>query len=174
MQTDTAKNFLTESQLHRLAADYAAVKQEIAVDQEQWLVFYLGKELFSLSMDELDEIAKVNSGIAIPSVNRHVLGLINVRGEPVILVDMAKVMGLRTSLEATDKQCVLILKDSENQLAGFLIDGVVKITEIANWQTQGDLAHKDTQSRFVDALSEYQGAGVSRLNANELIMCIGE
>lgn len=174
MQTDSVQDFLTESQLHQLAADYAVEKQEMAVDEEQWLVFYLGKELFSILMNELDEIAKINSGIAIPSVNHHVLGLINVRGEPVILVDLANVLGLRTSLEANDKQSVLVLKDSENQLAGFLVDELVKVTKIARWQSQGDLAHKDTQSRFVDAISEYQGAGVSRLNAKELIMCIGE
>ncbi len=174
METSTDVAFLTQSQLDQMAAHYGKVKGEVTLEQEQWLLFSLGNEIFALSMKELDEIATVTGGVAIPSIKRHVIGLISIRGEPMVLVDTGQAIGLPPAESLHDQQRVLVLKDSDGQLAGFLIDSIVKVTGLSEWQSLGDGEQQHYHSRFVEAVSEYEGKGVSKLNFAELISCINE
>ncbi|OUS32531.1 hypothetical protein A9Q99_00200 [Gammaproteobacteria bacterium 45_16_T64] len=64
----TNRTFLTQGQLEQVAAHYGAAEQAVALEHEQWLLFMLGEEIFSLSMNELDVISEISSGVAIPSL----------------------------------------------------------------------------------------------------------
>ena len=166
--------FLSQAQLDEMAAQYAEDKREVELEQEQWLVFSLGEELFSLSMNDLDEIALVRGGIAIPSIKKNVIGLINLRGEPIILIDTKKILNLSITESSHALQRVLVIKDQDGKLNGFLIDAIVKVTELKNWQSHSENQQQQYHSRHIDAITEYQGKGVSRLNTAELLCSINE
>lgn len=172
MDFATHQEFLSHHQLQQIAADYARDEQESTLDLDQWLIFSLGNELFTLSMNELDQVANVSSGIAVPAVSSHILGLITVRGEPLILVDMGQALGLRHAPEPNEHQRVLVLKDDKGQAAGFLVDAIIKVTDLSDWQKQSDQEHQQQFSHFVEAISDYNGRGVSRLCPSQLLNCI--
>ncbi|OUS32530.1 hypothetical protein A9Q99_00195 [Gammaproteobacteria bacterium 45_16_T64] len=88
-----------------------------------------------------------------------------------VLVDTAQAIGLAPTETLDSAQRVLVLKGSEEQTAGFLVDSIVKVTELSDWQSIGEDDQKH-QSRFVDAISEYDNKGVSKLNLHKLVSCI--
>jgi len=174
MATEQNFKFLSQGQLDDMAEHYSEAEQSVTLEQEQWLLFSLGKELFSISMNELDEIALVSGGIAIPSIKKHVIGLISLRGEPMVLVDTSKALGLKATEKFQQLQRVLVLKDDDGKPSGFLVDSIIKVTELSNWQDHAESEQQHYHSRFVEAITEYSGNGVSRLNPAELIRCINE
>jgi chemotaxis signal transduction protein len=168
MQTEQTDHFLSQSQLEEVATRYTEAEEKAVMSQQEWVVFELGDELFTLSMNELDEISSMQGGIAVKAINRHVLGLISIRGEPVILVDMGQTLGVRPAIEPNDLQRVLVLRNNEGESAGFLVDRIIKVTDFNNWQ-QADSARHHYHSEFIKAITEYQGRGVSQLCSDALL-----
>ena len=173
----TNNNFLFKNELNQWAKVYAEKK---LVDDEitnQWLVFYLGKEKFALSMDYVDELALLEYGIALYNVRPEIVGMINLRGNAVLLLDMRKIIKTRDDPKKNYKnkkdKKVIILRDSKNQRTGFLVDSIDGIVQLpAGTFNTYSLAENDQQAVYVGSVAEYEGNGISKINVESLLKII--
>jgi chemotaxis signal transduction protein len=97
---------------------------------EEWVVFYYGDNLYAVLLNTLDEIACLTKGTAIPHAHSSVLGLANLRGEPLLLLDMGTPLHQSTTFSFDNTNRTLIFKCGDGKRVGFPVNRIFKVTEL--------------------------------------------
>jgi twitching motility protein PilI len=84
------------------------------------LGFHLLGQRFIVSMDQVSELMRVPAVTRVPGVKNFVLGVGNVRGRLMIVVDLSLLFGEQSTLPRGQRR-VIAIEDEEN-LIGFVID----------------------------------------------------
>lgn len=84
--------------------------------------FWLGHRAFALDTSILGGVVSVDEVTPVPGAAQAILGLFNLRGTPVALIDLASVVEEPAKLLADGNKTALILRPGANILAGLLID----------------------------------------------------
>ena len=89
----------------------------------KFLTFYLCERLFGIDITLVKEINRNVEYTPVPDTDPHIVGLFNMRGQVVTLLDIAILMGYEKK-EWGGKATCIILKARQNDpsQAGFLID----------------------------------------------------
>jgi len=111
--------------LSRRAETYAAqMEDDRALDSGTFVLFRLGDERFAIALDDLDEVACVETGIALANVDPVVLGLANLRGELLPLLDTAALLGTRVDYRLGSNNRTLVVSDQQGRRSGLPVDRV--------------------------------------------------
>ena len=93
------------------------------------LIFSLGTdEIYGINVFKIREVMKLPSVTKIPEADPRILGLVNLRGENIPLVDLKQAIGLGP-LEAEGTK--LIVTEYNNHKQGFLVAGVERIIRMS-------------------------------------------
>ncbi len=92
----------------------------------EFLGFYLEKELFGVPLREVVEISKLLPIVPVPFSSPLILGVINVRGEILPVIDLKTILRLRKEKE--EERVVLV--ESPKGKVGILVDEVVGVVRI--------------------------------------------
>ncbi|MFL1705932.1 MULTISPECIES: chemotaxis protein CheW [unclassified Campylobacter] len=95
----------------------------------QLVGFIVGDEEYAIPILNIQEIIKPIEYTRVPSVPEYVLGVFNLRGSVIPLIDLRK----RFSLNATKPNAntrYIVMKDDENRVAGFVIDRLTEAIRI--------------------------------------------
>ena len=109
-----------------------------SVTSQQYVTFSLGDELFGVEVIRAREILSVTPVTKVPQTPDYLLGVINLRGQVVPVVDMRLKLGLPVS-EETEDTCVIVVEvlvDSEPIIVGALADAVREVLEIRTDQIE--------------------------------------
>jgi len=169
--------FLTRDELEKWAVVYSASKkeEEKSAALGQWLVFQLNKEFYTVSMNELYEVAVMTGGAALPNAPRGVMGLINLRGETILLADMGAMLSDRACPTPDIHQRILIYKDKDGHRTGFLVDKIKDIELVADLAFKTYKAEdKETQQGFVEKVAEVKGKTIARVNIKAMAEQLGK
>jgi purine-binding chemotaxis protein CheW len=111
--------------LSRRAAIYAErVDADGDLNISTYVLFRLGDEHFAVALDDLDEVACIENGIALANVDPVVLGLANLRGELLPLLDTAALLGTRADYLIGGNNRTLIVRDRQGRRSGLPVDRV--------------------------------------------------
>lgn len=89
-------------------------------DVVQLVGFIVGEEEFSIPILSIQEIIKPISCTRVPQTPSYILGVFNLRGSVIPLIDLRARFGLTTQ-KHTDETRFIVMK-SGNDVAGFVID----------------------------------------------------
>lgn len=89
--------------------------------------FYVGSALCGIDINVIQEMNKQMSMTKVPQSPDHVLGIMNLRGRIVTIIDLGLKLGLARS-KMTDKSRIIIV-NSRDENIGLLVD---KITDVVN------------------------------------------
>lgn len=92
------------------------------------VTFYMGNFLFGIPADKVMEINKEIDITPVPLSDEHILGIMNLRGQIITVIDLAK--KLKINLEITPK-LNLIVKDEGEAPVSFVIEEIGEILEIS-------------------------------------------
>lgn len=108
----------------------AAVENElITEDDEQVVVFRLGKEEFGISIESVQEIVRVPDVLThVPKAPAFVEGVINLRGAVLPVIDQRLRLGMNAS-ERNDMQRIMVFLIHGNR-TGFIVDSVTEVLKI--------------------------------------------
>lgn len=99
----------------------------------QYLTFTLGEELFALAIPGIKEIIEFGQLTVVPMMPDYVRGVINLRGAVVPVVDLAARFGQPRS-KISRRSCTVIIEvqaeDGERQVFGLLVDAVSAVLDI--------------------------------------------
>jgi purine-binding chemotaxis protein CheW len=105
-----------------------------AIDQQQYLTFTLGEEMFAIGILAVREIIEYGSLTEVPMTPPFIRGVINLRGAVVPVIDLAVRFG-RTPRETTKRTCIVIIETAANgaqsRQMGIVVDAVSAVLEIA-------------------------------------------
>ncbi len=111
-----------QNQKKQIDGDFGSGRQEENITQ--LVGFIVGEEEYAIPILNIQEIIKPIEYTRVPSTPEYVLGVFNLRGNVIPLIDLRKKFNLRSQSQNEDTRYI-VMKDEDN-IAGFVID---KLTE---------------------------------------------
>jgi purine-binding chemotaxis protein CheW len=104
----------------------------------QYLTFQLGKETFAFDVLKTNEVLEVSDITPIPGSSESMIGVINLRGKVVPVIDLRKKMKLQ-EIEYTVDTCIIIIEtvsDEELVTLGVLVDAAKQVIMLDDSQLE--------------------------------------
>ncbi|MBE7410803.1 MAG: chemotaxis protein CheW [Leptospiraceae bacterium] len=97
---------------------------------EQYITFSIGEEEYAISILNVEEIVKISDLIKVPRAKDYFVGLMDIRGKVVSMIDLSKkLMNKRTEESVLDR--AIIVKIGEKSL-GIIVD---KVSHVVRFQS---------------------------------------
>ena len=91
----------------------------------QWVTFKLQEETYGINVMQVQEVLRYTDIAPVPGAPMYVMGIINLRGNVVTVIDTRARFGLPPS-EVTDNSRIVII-ESERQVIGIMVDSVAEV-----------------------------------------------
>lgn len=138
---------------------------------ETYLTFTLGKENFALNVGHVEKILEYQPVTEVPKAPEFMLGVFNLRGEVIPLVDTRVKFGM-SKTEINTSTCVLVMNitvDGELVKLGALVDSVKEVVKYRNSDVlQIPSVGKQTKTEFLDGVLKLNDTFVLLLNADKI------
>ncbi len=118
----------------------------------QWVTFRLENETYGINVLQVREVLRYTEIAPVPGAPSYVIGIINLRGNIVTVVDTRERFGL-APVEITDNTRIVIL-ETESQVVGILVDAVAEVVYLR--QSEIEVAPNvgnDSNSRYIQGVS---------------------
>jgi purine-binding chemotaxis protein CheW len=93
--------------------------------------FYVGEALCGMDILKVQEINKLMEMTKVPQAPSYVMGILNLRGQIVTIIDLGKKLGL-TDVDVTESSRNIIV-NSDNEYVGLLVSRIGDVVE-AEWE----------------------------------------
>jgi purine-binding chemotaxis protein CheW len=138
--------------------------KETSDEEEQLVVFRLGKEEFGVPIESVQEIVRLPEQMTkVPKAAAAVEGVINLRGAVLPVIDLRRRLGL-APVERSDRQRIVVLL-IDNVRTGFIVDSVAEVLKVprsaiepapdlsgASHQVLARMANLEKQKRMVQLI----------------------
>ncbi|MDN3378168.1 MULTISPECIES: chemotaxis protein CheW [unclassified Pseudoalteromonas] len=134
----------------------------------QWVTFKLESETYGVNVMQVQEILRYTEIAPVPGAPSYVLGIINLRGNVVTVIDTRARFGLM-SAETTDNSRVLII-EAEEQVIGILADSVAEVVYLRS--SEIDSAPNigtEESAKFIQGVSNRDGELLILVDLNKLL-----
>ena len=134
----------------------------------QWVTFKLESETYGINVMQVQEVLRYSEIAPVPGAPLYVLGIINLRGNVVTVIDTRSRFGLE-SCEVTDNTRVVVI-ESEKQVIGILVDSVaevvyLKASEIDDAPNVGN----DESAQFIQGVANREGELLILVDLDKLL-----
>ncbi len=118
----------------------------------QWVTFYLDNEKYGINVMSVQEVLRITDIAPVPGAPHYVLGIINLRGNVVTVIDTRTRFGL-IEKESDDSTRIVII-ESENQVIGILVDSVAEVVDLkkSDIETTPNVGN-DESSKYIQGVS---------------------
>jgi purine-binding chemotaxis protein CheW len=118
----------------------------------QLVTFRLQDETYGINVMHVQEVLRITEIAPVPGAPEYVLGIINLRGNVVTVIDTRLRFGLPDD-EATDASRIVII-ESDKQVVGIMVDAVAEVVELK--ESQIDAAPNvgnEESSRYIQGIA---------------------
>lgn len=148
-------------------------RQAAAGDEDaatQHLLFTLGGTHYAVPLTSVVEIARVPPVFPVPNTPAWLLGVVNLRGDIVSLVDLTTFLGLDEGEPSAAKRLLVARADSGDLVAGLVVDRLGGLRDLAKTPA-GTFAAKpnDRLAPFVNGVEELDNRLLVRLDLDRLL-----
>ncbi len=98
----------------------------------QFCTFFLGDELYGLDVLKVQEIVRPHVMTPVPLAHRAIRGLINLRGQIVMAVDLRRQLGMRDCRDFRDQFNIVV--DSDDGAISLLVDEIGEVVSVKHEQ----------------------------------------
>ncbi len=100
----------------------------------QWVTFRLDGETYGINVMQVQEVLRMTEIAPVPGAPDYVIGIINLRGNVVTVIETRKRFGLMPT-EADDSTRIVII-ESDNNIVGILVDSVAEVVNLRDSQIE--------------------------------------
>jgi len=117
----------------------------------QWVTFRLDGETYGINVMQVQEVLRYTEVAPVPGAPSYVLGIINLRGNVVAVIDTRQRFGLVTE-EITDNTRIVII-ETEMNVVGILVDSVAEVVYLRQSEMEKTPnVGSDEASRFIQGV----------------------
>ncbi|MCZ2723316.1 chemotaxis protein CheW [Marinomonas sp. 15G1-11] len=117
----------------------------------QWVTFRLEHEIYGINVMQVKEVLRYSEIAPVPGAPTYVLGIINLRGSVVTVIDTCQRFALPTG-EITDSTRIMIL-EVEGHVIGMLVDAVSEVVYLRQSEIEpSPNVGNDESSRFIQGV----------------------
>lgn len=128
-------------------------EQETSTDDPvlQWVTFNLGDETYGINVMQVQEILRMTEIAPVPGAASYVVGIINLRGNVVTVIDTRRRFSLPAFQESDDTR--IIVMEVGKSVVGMLVDKVSEVVYLhqSEIDTAPHLTNEDS-SRFIQGV----------------------
>lgn len=134
----------------------------------QWVTFRLEDETYGINVMSVQEVLRVSEIAPVPGAPDYVMGIINLRGNVVTVMDTRKRLGLRNK-EADDQTRIVIL-ETDNAVVGILVDSVAEVVEMRRSAIESSPnVGNDESSKYIEGVATHKGELLILIDINKLL-----
>ena len=134
----------------------------------QWVTYKLEDETYGINVMQVQEVLRYTEIAPVPGAPSYVLGIINLRGNVVTVIDTRARFGLM-SAEVTDNSRIVII-EAEKQVIGILVDSVAEVVYLRS--SEIDSAPNigtEESAKFIQGVSNREGELLILVDLNKLL-----
>lgn len=134
----------------------------------QWVTFRLAGETYGINVMQVQEVLRVSEIAPVPGAPHYVLGIINLRGNVVTVVDTRIRLGLATS-EVTDATRIVIIEGARH-VVGILVDCVAEVVDLAASELESaPNVGNDESAKYIQGVASRDGELLILVDLNKLL-----
>jgi purine-binding chemotaxis protein CheW len=134
----------------------------------QFVTFILKDEVYGINVMQVQEVLRITEIAPVPGAPAYVLGIINLRGNVVTVIDTRTRFGL-PSVETDDSSRIIVI-ESEKQVVGILVDAVAEVVELR--ESEIDVAPNvgtEDSSRYIQGVATREEGLLILVDLNKLL-----
>jgi purine-binding chemotaxis protein CheW len=134
----------------------------------QFVTFILMDEVYGINVMQVQEVLRITEIAPVPGAPPYVLGIINLRGNVVTVIDTRTRFGLPTK-EVDDASRIIVI-ESEKQVVGIMVDAVAEVVELR--ETEIDAAPNvgtEESSRYIQGVATQEDSLLILVDLNKLL-----
>jgi purine-binding chemotaxis protein CheW len=122
----------------------------------QYVTFRLDDETYGINVMQIQEVLRYSEIAPVPGAPHYVLGIINLRGNVVTVIDTRTRFGLPEA-EVTDQTRIVVL-ELEGQVVGVLVDSVAEVVYLKQSEVEtAPNVGNDESARFIQGVCNKNG-----------------
>ncbi len=130
--------------------------------------FKLAEALFGLNTMLVQEIIKVPEITKVYQAPTEIVGIINLRGKIVTIIDLAIKLDLPTTVETKNRRIIIV--ESANEPFGLMVDYINDVIEIDGDELGTAPANvRSSQGRFISGVFRDEDQLIAVLNLEEIV-----
>jgi purine-binding chemotaxis protein CheW len=134
----------------------------------RWVTFRLDNELYGINVLQVQEVLRYTEIVPVPGAPEFVLGIINLRGNVVTVIDTRKCFAL--PLHEPDEATRIVIIESGKQVAGLLVDSVAEVVNIQNSQVETAPEVGTTESaKYIQGIANHSKEILILVDVNKLL-----
>ena len=148
------------------------IQQDQEENSVQYLTFMLANEEYGIDILKVQEIKGWETATAIPNAPGFILGVINLRGKVIPIIDLRKLFGL-LGIEYGKSTVVIVVKvkyEDHSRTVGMVVDAVSEVYNISESMEQATPDFGGVVNiEFVKGLTTVDGKMIILLDVDRLI-----
>ena len=146
----------------------SAVMKDNSQQVFRWVTFRLADESYGINVMQVQEVLRMTDVAPVPGAPHYVMGIINLRGSVVTVLDTRKLLDLSTS-DITDTSRIMII-ESGKVTVGLLVDSVAEVVNIASSDIDPPPSvGNDEGSRYIQGIYSSEQQILILIDLNKLI-----
>jgi len=134
----------------------------------QWVTFRLSNETYGINVMQVQEVLRVSEIAPVPGAPHYVLGIINLRGNVVTVVDTRIRLGLEAT-EVTDSTRIVIIEGSQH-VVGILVDCVAEVVDLrASELESAPNVGNEESAKYIQGVASHDGELLILVDLNKLL-----
>ena len=132
------------------------------ISERQLVLFKIANEEFGVDINEVKEIIRWENVTRIPNTEAYIQGVINLRGNIIVINDLAMRLGL-PSKEVDDDTRIIVVEIGNNQTVGMIVDSATEVIRLSSKKI------RDAPSMVTNNIDQNYIEGVGLLNEKRLL-----
>ena len=133
------------------------------------VLFTLENETYGIQVKKIREVLRVGEIRKVAGTPYNVLGVINVRGVIVTVIDLRLMYGMPQK-EIGDLSRIIIVELDEERAVGILVDFVLEVKDIPEVKIESLSATKENASRYIQGIAHFQDNVIILIDVDSMFM----
>ena len=134
----------------------------------QWVTFHLENEKYGIKVMQVQEVLRMTEIAPVPGAPHYVLGIINLRGNVVTVIDTRRRFGLPDA-ESDDETRIVII-EADNNVVGILVDSVAEVVDLRTSEIEtAPNVGNDESSKYIQGVSSRDDELLILVDVNKLL-----
>lgn len=134
----------------------------------QWVTFHLSGETYGVNVMQVQEVLRYTEIAAVPGAPSYVLGIINLRGNVVTVIDTRHRFGLEPG-DITDNTRIVII-EADRHVVGILVDSVAEVVYLSQSEIEtAPSIGNDESAKFIQGVCHKNNELLILIDLNKLI-----
>ncbi|WP_395344282.1 chemotaxis protein CheW [Ningiella sp. W23] len=134
----------------------------------QWVTYRLDDETYGINVMQVQEVLRYTEIAPVPGAPNYVMGIINLRGNVVTVIDTRARFGLPSS-EITDNSRIVII-ESDEHVVGILVDSVAEVVYLRSSEIDSaPNVGTEESAKFIQGVSNRDNELLILVDLNKLL-----